>query len=218
LGKKKKVEQDKALEKQQTREEEWRQAELTRRSGDHIRDMEAVMLARRSRAMSSYSANSHGSPILVHGSNSPALPSAPPVARSRDHGSPNIAHHVSVYGGNADDDERMEELDGRIVAANGVSTGNASLQASSHAHPSRAASPMGMVMPAAGMNPDELLAAYAAARARGGASNSISQSIETPSTESPTHLRPQSTAGDRNPFRESMVSDASRYSGAEDSK
>ncbi len=68
------------------------------------------------------------------------------------------------------------------------------------------------------MNPDELLAAYAAARARGGMTTPIGQAIESASTEPASHLRPQSTAGDRNPFRQSMVSDASRYSGSEEDK
>lgn len=216
LGKgKKKVEEEKALEKVRTREEEWRQAEMTRRSGDHIRDMEAVMLARRSKAMSGYSTTSNGgSPIPS--SNSPTLHlPAPAVARTHNTGSSNIAHHVSVYG--TEDDEKMEELDGRI-AATGVGRRTATLQEPERVHASRAASPMGMVMPAAGMNPDELLAAYAAARARGGMTTPIGQAIESASTEPASHLRPQSTAGDRNPFRQSMVSDASRYSGAEEDK
>lgn len=79
------------------------------------------------------------------------------------------------------------------------------------------------------MNPDELLAAYAAARAKSPAGGSVGLSIETqqqnqqpspPSELSPVagqsnaHLRPTSTAGesDRNPFRNSMVSDVSAYS------
>lgn len=43
LGKKKEKEAAQNLERQRTREEEWRQAEATRRSGDHIRDMEATV-------------------------------------------------------------------------------------------------------------------------------------------------------------------------------
>lgn len=66
---------------------------------------------------------------------------APPTARTHDQGRSNIpsAYHTSVYGiGMADgDDERMEELD--------VSKGGETVQ-----QPSRAASPMGMVMPAPG--------------------------------------------------------------------
>lgn len=43
LGKKKEKEAAQNLERQRTREEEWRQAEATRRSGDHVRDMEATV-------------------------------------------------------------------------------------------------------------------------------------------------------------------------------
>ncbi len=52
-----------------------------------------------------------------------------------------------MYG--TEDDEKMEELDGRI-AATGVGRRTATLQEPERVHASRAASPMGMVMPAAG--------------------------------------------------------------------
>lgn len=70
------------------------------------------------------------------------------------------------------------------------------------------------------MNPDELLAAYAAARARGttpvpAGTMSIDQAVASTELATPEgHLRPQST-GDKNPFRQSMISDTSRYSAAE---
>lgn len=69
------------------------------------------------------------------------------------------------------------------------------------------------------MNPDELLAAYAAARARGTAN--VGASIESAgeaNSGSPVEgghhqLRPQSTASN-NPFRQSMVSEVSQYTEA----
>jgi len=149
-----------------------------------------------------------------------------------------------VYGGAEVDDEQVEELDGRNFVGSSASAGQVNndknglsivvdgLQEPAQVHGSRAASPMGMIMPAAGMNPDELLAAYAAARAQraptsGTTTPSIAQSIDnahispSPSTLVGEHLRPSSAVGsvggDRNPFRQSMVSDASRYSAAEES-
>lgn len=87
-----------------------------------------LAVARRSKAMSQYSTHSN------------TAVAAPPTARTHDQGRSNIpsAYHTSVYGiGNADgDDERMEELDGN--------------KGQEVPEPARAASPMGMVMPAPG--------------------------------------------------------------------
>ncbi|KAG7531701.1 hypothetical protein FFLO_04143 [Filobasidium floriforme] len=71
----------------------------------------------------------------------------------------------------------------------------------------RATSPMGMAMAPNGMNPDQLLAAYAAARVK---SSTEAAEAAGSSGASPSHLQ----APEDNTTRQSVLSDASAYSNA----
>lgn len=134
-------------QEQRMREQDQEQAEMTRRSEDAMRNMEATVL-RRSQIISQYSANNGSQQSL-------------PLASTPTH----------IVG----NDDEVEELS---------------------APEARAKSPMGMAPPPSGMNPDQLLAAYAAARNGGSASG------DNLSAPSPTGgARPTSN-----------ISDASAYS------
>ncbi|KAJ9121498.1 hypothetical protein QFC22_002114 [Naganishia vaughanmartiniae] len=137
--------------------EEWKQAEATRRSADGVRDMEAIML-RRSQAISQYSTRST---VASHYDDDEQAAGR----RSR-------YEQQAQQGG----DDEIELLDttvtSPVVPPHGAN-GNGTM---------RAPSPMGMMgMPmSATANPDQMLAAYAAARMAGAKSPTagIGQSIE----------------------------------------
>lgn len=185
-----------ALERARSKEEAvdgWRQAEATRRSVEGIREMEAVML-RRSRVLSQYSA----------ASTSPRM------------GGGNTNSFYAAGGAGAADENAVEELgdvprisepSNASLGAGGVIRPQLQQRSASNASSSSnggSSSPMGMPMPPAGANPDDLLAAYA--------SRAMSPTGERES-EAPASLNAVNNTGN-NPFRQSVVSDTSAYSTA----
>ncbi|KAJ9098060.1 hypothetical protein QFC19_006495 [Naganishia cerealis] len=136
-------------------EEEWKQAEATRRSADGVRDMEAIML-RRSQAISQHSQYSNRS--------SGVLPANDTTTRY------NYNENVA---GTVEGDDAIELLDTTMSPASVASPSNG------NSGTMRAPSPMGMMGMPMGANPDQLLAAYAAARAAAKSPTAgIGQSIE----------------------------------------
>lgn len=112
------------------------------------------------------------------------------------------------------DNDRVEELSGH--------SSTLSPSAAGHESVARATSPMGMAMPVGGMNPDQLLAAYAAARTKTPAA-SAGLSIEMvglngdhdASSESPNSMRLGNSLRVPAPLdntRQSLSSDVSAYS------
>ncbi|KAJ9095985.1 hypothetical protein QFC21_005347 [Naganishia friedmannii] len=147
--------------------EEWKQAEATRRSADGVRDMEAIML-RRSQAISQYSTRST---VASHYENEEQ------------------GRHQSRFEQQGGEDDEIELLDtavtSPVVAPGGGGGGGGGHSANGSGNSGtmmRAPSPMGMMgMPmSATANPDQMLAAYAAARMAGAKSPTagIGQSIE----------------------------------------
>lgn len=155
------------------REKDLQQYQATRESNRAMGDMEANM-ARRSDIISQYS------------------------NRSQDvsNGQAHYTHQTDARGGAArmGDDNSMEEIAGDIAPPPVAVGGNGSVV--------RATSPMGMQMPSPGMNPDQLLAAYAAARAKAGG-----DAVDAPATGN-IHLSPS----DPQLARTSVASLGSEYS------
>ncbi|KAJ9119799.1 hypothetical protein QFC24_005512 [Naganishia onofrii] len=139
--------------------EEWKQAEATRRSADGVRDMEAIML-RRSQAISQYSSRST---VASHYEN-------------EDQG--RQSRYEPQEQGREDEIELLDTVTSPVVPPGGAHSANGS----GNGPMMRAPSPMGMMgMPmSATANPDQMLAAYAAARMAGAKSPTagIGQSIE----------------------------------------